>query len=471
MTKGSIFRLVVFLPLTVALSCSSVATKHSFYGPITTDLKARKYSDAVVKVETARADNKYSKKDRLLYYMDAGMAHHYALGYDSSNEQLTLAEDAAEELFTKSVSRAAASLLLNDNILEYAGEDYEILYTNLIKALNYLALDEFDEAFVEIRRANEKLDLLEQKYAKAAERYSQTPKDDTSNVSSHINYDVEKVRFNNDAFARYLSMHMYAAEGKTDDAQIDYDDLGSAFRSQPHIYNFSQPDVKYQPLSEDKTILSVVALAGLSPTKEALNLRIRTDKDLQLVQVLYTDGAKKDAEYSHIYFPVKADYYFKFSIPILVPRHSRVSRIRVKCGTDHIGDLQLIEDVSKVAEEIFKAKKSLIYLRSVARAIVKGLAAHKVKVKLDEKTGGGLGGWLAKAAVDIGTDAIENADLRCSQLLPGKIFVGDFEIAPGTYDLTVDFFSSDGVLICSNDIPGFQVKNNKFNLVEVVNLN
>ena len=471
MFKGLISKLVVFLPLIIALSCGSVATKHSFYGPITTDLKTQKYNDAIIKVEVARTDNKYSKKDRLLYYMDAGMTHHYAFGYDPSNEQLTLAENAAEELFTKSVSRAAASLLLNDNILEYAGEDYEILYTNLIKALNYLASDEFDEAFVEIRRVNEKLDLLEQKYAEAADRYSQSPEDDTLNVSSHINYEVEKVRFNNDAFARYLSMHMYADDGNMDDARIDYDFLEDAFKSQPHIYNFSQPDVKYRPQSEKKAILSVVALTGLSPTKEALNLRIRTDKDLQLVQVLYTDGAKKDAEYSHIYFPVKADYYFKFSIPVMAPRHSKVSRIKVRSGIDYVGDLQLIEDVSNVAEETFKAKKSLVYLRSIARAIVKGLAAHKVKAKLDEKTGGGLGGWLAKAAVDVGTDVIENADLRCSQLLPGKIFVGDFEVEPGAYDLTVEFFSSDGALLFSKNVPGFQIKNNKFNLVEVVNLN
>ena len=30
-----------------------------------------------------------------------------------------------------------------------------------------------------------------------------------------------------------------------------------------------------------------------------------------------------------------------------------------------------------------------------------------------------------KAAVDVGTDIIENADLRCSHLLPGKVYIGD----------------------------------------------
>lgn len=467
MYKGLAFKLIAVLSLFFFIGCGSIATKHKFYEPITADLQTENFADAVVKVEAARADNKYAKKDRFLYYLDSGMANHYALNPKPSNEKLSMAEIAAEDLFTKSVSRAATSLLLNDNILEYAGEDYEILYTNLIMALNYLSLDMFDDAFVEVRRVNEKLQLLEQKYADAADLYSQKAHDDTADVNAHINYKVEKVRFNNDAFARYLSMHMYAADGHYDDARIDYEMLEGAFGSQPHIYNFSLPEVSYKTRVKGNAIISCVALAGLAPVKKALGLRIRTDKQLNLVQILYTDEKRKDSEYSHIYFPVEADYYFKFSLPELVPRHSRVSRIRIKVNNEDIGELRLIEDVSKVAIETFKAKKSLIYFRSIARAIAKGLAAEKLKAKLHKDTGGGLGGWLSKVAVDIGMDAIENADLRCGRLLPGKIYVGDFEIAPGTYDITADFLSSNGMLVYSKFIPGFEVKQNDFNLVEV----
>jgi len=467
MYRGLAFKLIAVLSLLIITGCGSIATKHKFYEPITADLQTDKFADAVVKVEAARADNKYAKKDRFLYYLDSGMANHYALNHTLSSEKLSMAEMAAEDLFTKSISRAATSLFLNDNVLEYSGEDYEILYTNLIMVLNYLSRDMFDDAFVEIRRANEKLELLEQKYAKAADLYSQKAHDDTADVNAHIKYNVAKVRFNNDAFARYLSMHMYAADGLYDDARIDYEMLTGAFKSQPHIYNFGLPEVSYNTKAKGNAILSCVALAGLSPVKKALGLRIRTDRQLRLVQVLYTDEKKKDAEYGHISFPVEADYYFKFSIPEIVPRHSRISRIRVKANNKNIGELKLIEDVSKVAIETFKAKKSLIYFRSIARAIAKGLAAEKLKAKLHKDTGGGLGGWLAKAAVDIGMDAIENADLRCGRLLPGKIYVGDFEIAPGTYDITVDFLSSNGTLVDSRFIPGFVAKQNDFNLVEV----
>ena len=209
----------------------------------------------------------------------------------------------------------------------------------------------------------------------------------------------------------------------------------------------------------------MVALAGLSPTKEALNLRIRTDKDLNLVQILYTDSGGTASEYGHIPMKVSADYYFKFAIPHMITYPSEVASIRAVVNGDVIGKLQLIEDVGKIAVETFRAKKSLIYLRSVARAVAKGLAAHKLKKKVDS---GGLDGWLKKVAVDVAMDAIENADLRCSHLLPGQIYVGDFEIEPGNYDLTVEFLDKNGAVIGYNNYTDFPVTRGYFNLAEAV---
>ncbi len=445
-------------------ACGSVATKKGFYDPIIVDLQRDNFNDAVHKIEAAKAKNKFGQKDRFLYYIDAGLAYHYASLFDTSNQKLTQAENAADELFTKSISRAALSLLLNDNVLEYAGEDYEILYTNLFKALNYMDKDNFDDAFVEVKRANEKLNVLEQKYREASHILNEGSLGDTNRVE--INYAAGKVRFNNDAFARYLSMHVYSAEGKMDDARIDYDWLHRAFREQPFIYEFKVPEVKYH--SEGKAILSIVGLAGLSPVKEALNLRLRTDKDLNLVQILYIDPKGENPVYEHLPIPVNEDFYFKFSIPQIVSRPSYISRIRVYSDSIPLGELQLLEDVGSVARETFEAKKSLIYLRTVARCISKGLAAYKAKKKADT---GGVGGWLKKAAIDVATDISENADLRCSRLLPGKIYVGDFEIEPGTYNLTIEFLGVDGAVISTTEIKDYKVLKNGLNLLEAFCLN
>jgi hypothetical protein len=438
-----------------------VATRNGFYKPVTANLTSGNYKLAVAQFENAKG--KFDKKDRFLYYLDSGVLYHYADLYDSSNVRLTLAENSAEELFTKSISRAAASMVLNDNVLEYSGEDYEVLYVNLIKTLNYLSVHNFDDAFVEIKRANLKLDLLEQKYLDAANILRQG--EDKDSTEPKIDYTPEHVRFNNDAFARYLSMHSYAANGKMDDARIDFNFLQSAFADQPHIYNFEMPHVYYQ--SDSGAVLSVVSLVGLAPIKEALNLRIRTDKDLGQVQVLYTDGDQKDTQFGILPIPVRADYYFKFAIPKLIPRPSPIYHIRISCGSQTIGELHLLEDVSNVAQETFKAKSSLIYLRSVARAVAKGLSTHQLKRKVDS---GGMEGWLKKAAIDVGSDITENADLRCSHFLPGKIFIGDFPIQPGTYDLTIDFLDFFNHIIKTQRVSQFQVRAGDFNLVNLFSI-
>jgi hypothetical protein len=134
----------------------------------------------------------------------------------------------------------------------------------------------------------------------------------------------------------------------------------------------------------------------------------------------------------------------------------------------YIGELQLIEDVYSVSEEIFRKKKSMIYFRSIARAVAKGLLAHRAKQKLDT---GGLAGWLKKAAVDVATEISEAADLRCSRLLPGLIYVGDFELPPGVYDLRIEFIDANGDLISVTEYPDYEVTGRGLNMVEAFSLN
>ena len=443
----------------LAAGCGSMATRKGFYEPITVELRSGNYDRVATQLEEAKQKGKYDEKDRVVYYLDAGLAYHYAGQYDTSNARLHEAETAAEELFTKSISKAALSLVLNDNALDYAGEDYEVLYANLISALNYLAADNIEDAFVEIRRANLKLDLLDQKYADAAQQFQRGEAGDSSRVA--VQYEAKPVRFHNSAFARYLSMHLYAASGRLSDAQLDYELLQHAFASQPFIYDFAPPPVQYA--SDSGAILSIVALAGLAPVKEALNLRIRTDKDLDLVQVLYDGADSADVEYGHLPIPVSEDYYFKFAIPQLVDQSSVAVGARVFANGQLLGELGLLEDVGSVARETFEAKRWLIYLRSVARAVAKGLVAHKQKEKVDT---GGLGGWLKKAAIDVATDISENADLRCARLLPGKILVGDFVVPPGQYDLTLEFLGPDGFPVASRTFSGCEVTDAGLNLVQ-----
>ncbi len=443
--------------------CSSVRTQKAFYEPITSDLREGEFEAARLKLEKAREKNKFAEKDRFVYYLDAGLANYYAGNYDTSIARLNLAENTAEDLYTKSIRRAAASMLLNDNVLEYAGEDYETLYANLIKALAYLALNETEDAFIEVRRANLKMELLEQKYAEAEVELNKGLEGDSSKFK--IPYDIPDIRFNNTAFARYLGMHLYATEGDFDNARVAYEYLQKAFILQPEVYDFPMPDVEYY--KGEEPILSLVALAGLSPVKEDWNLRIRTDKQLDLVTVFYEGPDEEDIVLSNFYAPISEDYYFKMAVPTLEDRISLIDKVIVRIDNIPMGEMQIIEDVGNVARHTFEAKFSMILVRSVIRTLIKGLAAHEAKAEVKDE---GVGGWLLKAAIDVGTDLIENADLRCSRLLPDRIYVMDIPMQPGVYNIAFDFLDEDGNLLVTKDVLNYRVYQKGLNLVQAFSL-
>lgn len=98
--------------------------------------------------------------DELLAALNLAIVEHYAGRYEESNEHLQAAELEVEERFTKSVSRAALSLLTNDRALAWLPSSSERLMIHVYGALNYLALEEPDEAAVEARRLARLLDRL-----------------------------------------------------------------------------------------------------------------------------------------------------------------------------------------------------------------------------------------------------------------------------------------------------------------------
>ncbi|MFW6089921.1 MAG: hypothetical protein ACODAB_09215 [Gemmatimonadota bacterium] len=98
--------------------------------------------------------------DELLAELNRAVVEHYAGRYEESNARLQAADQAIEERYTKSVSRAAFSLVTSDRALAWLPSSSERLMIHVYGALNYLALDEPDEAAVEARRLALLLDRL-----------------------------------------------------------------------------------------------------------------------------------------------------------------------------------------------------------------------------------------------------------------------------------------------------------------------
>ena len=97
------------------------------------------YTAAAKEIGKKQESSYYKGKNTLLYYLDYGFLCHYAGLYEESNKILDQAENLANELYTKSISREIGSYLINDKVKEYAGEEFELLYVHIFKCLNYIA--------------------------------------------------------------------------------------------------------------------------------------------------------------------------------------------------------------------------------------------------------------------------------------------------------------------------------------------
>jgi uncharacterized protein len=447
----------------ILVGCAGLKTHVDFYYNVEADLKTGNYLRAGDLVDKAKSTQKYSKKDRALYYLDKGVILHYAGKYDESNRILEDADQRIEELYTTSISKTAASLLLNDNILEYSGEIYDNIYVNIFKALNYLHNKKFDDALVEVNRINDKLRNLDDQHSEWVEKIN-------SSDSAKIKIERQPNEFYDDVLANYLSYLIYRADGAYDDSRISYERLVNTWNSFPDIYNFPFPQqldsVEYY---RQEHVLNIMAFSGPGPEKYEVGGQITTYDD-----VIHVSDLTYFKE-NHIFaWPgVKQGYHFKFAFPDMRQRNSDVKRIVIRDNGEIIGELELLENLGNVSLHTFDSNKYVIYIKTLIRTLIKGLASEKGKKKLRKEADvedSFLLGAILNWTVDMAVDATENPDLRCWRTLPKNCFIGEFTLEGGKHNINVEFISSLGEIIKKEKFEDYNVSP-RFNLIEAVCLN
>ena len=452
-----------FLSLTIFLaSCGSMRTNKDHFEKIDRFVQTRSFDTAATFLIAAK-DQSYGEKDRVLYWLDLGLLYHYQGDFVNSNLMLENAEFAIEDLYTKSISKGAGSLLLNDNALDYSGEDYEDIYLNVFKCLNYIALNKQDEAFVEVRRINEKLTLLEDKYLKITEDYN-------SNEDNKTDIKPGTSNFHNSAFGRYLSYLLYRTEGDIDGARIDIEKITDAFSLQNEIYNFENPIIdSVFSLPDSLAAINLLSLYGKGPEKFAYDLIVHTDKDLIII---YSSDGQDEKQLDAIVWPgVDKGLHFKLSLPRMEKKLTNVSKITVEIDSVEVSTFKKLESIEDVALETYKIKEPIIYLKSIARTVIKAILNEATNKELDKQTGGGLMGSLTRAMTGALLDATENADLRLSRYFPSTVGINEILVKPGKYSIKVNYYGSDNKLLFVDDLGSHEISKKNLNLFRSFYLN
>ena len=424
--------ILLFLSI-IILSCSASLSYIAYKDQQRSRLRSGNYEQAFFELKHNKEAIYSSSQDRLLYLLDRGQLEHYRQNWSESNRYLNRAEEVMEELFTQSLSQLAGSYILNDNIVDYGGEVYEHLYVNVFKALNYSAQGQNEDALVEIRKVDLKLQQLEDQLAESFKQLTSEQK---------IKADLP-APFYSDVLAHYLSALFYLHNGQQDEARIAVQKLKQAWHTQPHIYTQPLPAFLDSLFTPEKPVLNLICFTGNAPTKVVTGGMITTYKDYIGINDLSLPVALPN-----IPFPgAEPGYHFKFELPELESFPSQIKTIRVR--TDHgcSTTLSLLEDMGQVAQETFKSKETFLYIKTVMRAVAKGLGAAEAKKKLKNETDADpiLGAFI-DAVVDVGVDATEQADLRCWDSLPQKCFAGTIPLANAA-KLFVTFLDASGNVV------------------------
>jgi hypothetical protein len=434
--------LTVVFVLTL-IGCSS---SNNRYLLVDKSLLASDYrqADAIIQ----KAEDEYGAKSRVLYGMDRGMTLQLAGEYQQSNEVLEQAEQEVERLYTRSVRTESLAFMTNDNSLPYEGEPYEQVMINVLKALNYASLDLWQDALVEARRIDHRLNVLA----------------DTTK---------EKAGYRDDGFARYLSGILYESTGDVNNAFIAYRKAYETFDAARawsrtgvplqlradllrtadalHLsqefaeYHQLFPDTSWKTIEEQQRLAQVLVISynGRAPLKEDQFLDLPVSMDaLQLVLLNrgFSSGNRQQQRATDSVLYGLNGRVVRVALPKIVPQKTQIPVDTVNLipeqGPPVVVRTELGENVTALADKALSERMPGIAVKAVARAAFKYSLAEGATRGTQHAVGGDAGPWVALAVGLLAKGfavASEEADKRSWRTLPDEIHLARAWVPPGAY--------------------------------------
>jgi hypothetical protein len=416
-TAGRGLRAVCSLFALVLLAACAPAAQH--YVRVEDWLAHAQFADADRLVEEHA--KQYGRRNEVLYGLDRAMTLHYAGRYEESNRFLDRAERLIDDLFTKSVTAETSAMLSNDLTLPYEGEDFETVLINVVAALNYVLLNQWDDALVEARKVDHKLNVINDRY-------------DKKNV------------YKEDAFARYLSGILYEGKGELNDAFIAYRKAYDTYRTYHEQYGTPLPPT----LPAD--LLRVTDALGLVEEHEHYrelfpDATWTSERDfLAQAQVLVIsyDGLAPVKVNEFVDAPIpdgsNGIYIIRVAFPKFVPRPTGLTGadVRVVGETGAVASQRtfLVEDITAIAQKNLADRIGRISAKAIARATAKYAATRAAEHKVSQSRGDGSGAMVGLLG-NLYSIVTEQADTRSWRTLPGAIRMARVAVPPGRYTVEV----------------------------------
>lgn len=351
-------------------------------------LKSGEYEKAI---EVLKPLAEKEGDDQLVYLLDYGMALHLAGQYDESIRAFLRADDIAAVKDYHSLSRIAGSILLNEGMVQYKGDDFEKVFIHVYLALNFLMKNDLNGALVEARRTNE---ILQKFRDEAKKKYSQN------------------------AFAFYLSGMIWEADKKWDDAYISYKD---ALNQDPKNKVYQEDVLRMSKIaSRQEELRFLFKKYGINTEQVEKRLKNTVGKNDGELILIFQQGVG----------PIKRPHPDFPSIPKLYPQSSAGSNAQVKIlGKSQVqATTREVYDISDVAIKTLNDQYAVLIAKRAAGLAAKYAAAKELNKKNE----------LLGAVAWIGLNWADQADLRQWSTLPNSFQIARVKLSPGEYEIDVE---------------------------------
>ena len=428
------FKSYIFILIALTFILQGCTTYSHFSSDFRTSLQTRNYEDALAKIGKSK-----KRGNQLLYLLESGLLTHYQGHYDISNRYFAEAERLSQELYTRSVSREAAALVTNDAVRKYRGEDFEMIAIHYYRALNYWYLGLPEDALVECRKANLKLNR----------------------------YAIHKgqMSYKNDAFIHYITGLFYEATGEFNDAHISYQHAQDAYTFYQKAFNLPSPSILKDDLirvssilngnEKDVRLASLDTVPFLHPVGNGeliifseigfIPRKIQDDLDLPIYDddIKRSKHLKKSAiatEISHRRHRVHpvgdVEYWLKVALPKYEMATPQTQKVRVHT-IEHTVQTIPAQNYAAIATASLQNQYPKILVKTTIRGFAKYLAYRQAK-----KESKVLGFFTNLLNV-----STEIADTRSWVSLPHNIQIGRLELSPGIHTITLEAIDANGNII------------------------
>ncbi|MBI4243027.1 MAG: hypothetical protein HY606_02955 [Planctomycetes bacterium] len=334
-------------------------------------------------------DKKTEGRDKIIYCMDRGIILHSAGEYKRSNDYLLEAAEIVRKYDLIHWDYEVGKFITNENLEDYRGEDYERILVHAFLALNYIGLNQMDEARIECKQIDQTLNYVIQQRG--------------------IDYKQSK-------FSILLSAMIYEELGEYNEALIDYKRLYNLDQYDPrakeglmricHLLNWKDElqqwektfNAKFSPAPADSGELIVILESGLAPEKVP-------HPDLVIV-------------------------------PKYQKRHAGIRRIKIRAG-NIIAFTELLDDIeNNMVSTLDERFVGLLAKRAVAlgvKMVTADLIAKEIEKK-DKEAGKIVGGILKTLAY-----LSEKADTRGVYTFPADLQMSRIKLPKGQYSVELHY--------------------------------